>query len=102
LEDLKEWLGYEDTPTAVAAIKGHKIPHFFPGRPDLTIEERGAARRVRFIPARLETWATENQKIHDKTPVPVAPTPEERTPVVAAGKSGWRSELGGRGKRAGR
>jgi hypothetical protein len=102
LDDLKEFLGYEDAGTAVEAIKEGGIPHFFPNRPDYTIETRGAARRVRFVAAKVEEWAIKAMKVHDKTPVPIAVPLDEKPAVVASGKPGWRSELVGRGKRAGR
>jgi hypothetical protein len=102
LDDLKAWLGYEDTGTAVEAIKEGGIPHFFPGRPDMTIEIRGAARRVRFIPSKVEDWAIKAMKIHDKGPSPAIPVAGETLPVVVGGKPGWRSEFAGRRKRTAR
>lgn len=97
LDDLKEYLGYEDTATAVEAIKEGGIPHLFPGRPDYTIEVRGAVRRVRFVPSAVEAWAVKAMKVHDRRPEPGAPSPEIAKPAVTVA-SGWRANLTGRAK----
>ncbi len=61
LADLTEFLGYETTATTLAAIKSDGIPHIVLGGDVIT--DRGAGKRVRFVPAQIHAWAVSAQKV---------------------------------------